>query len=113
MAYEVQVYRATVDPVNVARLLEIRPQAIAQAQAACPQLCHLPLYRGPACTAGRSSARTRTAPPRRSRRHPGASPASTSRWTTATLRGCNALQCILSSTSWRGMSPTEAIIAGW
>ncbi len=45
MAYEVQVYRAKVDPANVARLLEVRPQAIAQAQAACPMLVRAELIR--------------------------------------------------------------------
>jgi hypothetical protein len=45
MAYEVQVYRATVDPANVAQLLEIRPHAIAQARAACPLLVRADLVR--------------------------------------------------------------------
>jgi hypothetical protein len=45
MANEVQVYRAIVDPANVARLLEIRPAAIAQAQAACPALLRAELVR--------------------------------------------------------------------
>ena len=45
MAFEVQVYRTTVDPANVDRLLEIRPSAIAQAQAACPLLVRADLIR--------------------------------------------------------------------
>lgn len=45
MANEVQVYRATVDPANVARLLQVRPAAIAQAQAACPALLRAELVR--------------------------------------------------------------------
>jgi hypothetical protein len=45
MAYEVQVYRATVDPANVTKLLEIRSAAIAQAQAACPLLVRADLVR--------------------------------------------------------------------
>lgn len=45
MANEVQVYRATVDPANVPRLLEIRPAALAQAQAACPVLLRADLVR--------------------------------------------------------------------
>lgn len=42
---EVQVFRATVDPANVARLLEVRPAAIAQARAACPALLRAELVR--------------------------------------------------------------------
>jgi hypothetical protein len=45
VANEVQVFRAIVDPANVARLLEIRPAAIAQAQAACPALVRAELVR--------------------------------------------------------------------
>lgn len=45
MPIEVQVYRATVDPANVPRLLEIRPAALAQAQAACPVLVRADLVR--------------------------------------------------------------------
>jgi hypothetical protein len=45
VANEVQVYRATVNPANVARLLEIRPAALAQAQAACPALLRAELVR--------------------------------------------------------------------
>ena len=45
MAFEVQVYRTTVDPANVDRLLEIRPSAIAQARAACPLLVRADLIR--------------------------------------------------------------------
>ncbi|MEV0394473.1 hypothetical protein [Polymorphospora rubra] len=36
MSVFVQVFRAKVAPSDVARLLEIRPAAIAQAQAKCP-----------------------------------------------------------------------------
>lgn len=45
MATSVQVYRAKVDPANVARLLEVRPLAIAQAQAACSALLRAELIR--------------------------------------------------------------------
>ena len=45
MANVVQVFRATVDPADEARLLEIRPAAIAQAQAACPALLRAELVR--------------------------------------------------------------------
>lgn len=45
MANEVQVFRASVDPANAARLVEIRPAAIAQAQAACPALLRAELVR--------------------------------------------------------------------
>ena len=45
MGATVQVYRATVDPANVPRLLEIRPQAIAEAQAACSALLRAELIR--------------------------------------------------------------------
>src|SRR5688572_27661323 len=38
VANEAQVYRARVDPANAARLLEIRPAAVAPAQTACPAL---------------------------------------------------------------------------
>jgi len=41
----VQVYRASIDPANVARLLEVRPAAIVQAQAACPALLRAELVR--------------------------------------------------------------------
>lgn len=45
MPIEVQVYRASVDPANVARLLAIRPAALAQARAACPVLVRADLVR--------------------------------------------------------------------
>lgn len=41
----VHVFRATVDPANVERLLEVRPKAIAQAQAVCPALVRAELAR--------------------------------------------------------------------
>jgi hypothetical protein len=34
--HEVQVYRATIDPANVPRLLEVRRAAIAQARGGLP-----------------------------------------------------------------------------
>ncbi|MFC8847431.1 MULTISPECIES: hypothetical protein [unclassified Micromonospora] len=45
MTNEIQVFRATIDPANVSRLLEIRPAALAQAQAACPVLVRAELVR--------------------------------------------------------------------
>ena len=45
MAHFVQVFRATVDPANVDRLLAVRPKAIAQARAACPVLVRAELAR--------------------------------------------------------------------
>lgn len=41
----VQVFRAKVDPANVTRLLQVRPEAISQAQAACPVLLRAELVR--------------------------------------------------------------------
>lgn len=41
----VQVFRAEVDPANVAELLRIRPEAIEQAQRACPVLKRAELVR--------------------------------------------------------------------
>ncbi|WP_020393060.1 hypothetical protein [Kribbella catacumbae] len=38
MSNVVQVFRAKIDPANVAQLLQLRPAAIAQAQAACQAL---------------------------------------------------------------------------
>jgi hypothetical protein len=45
MGIVVQVFRAKVDPANVSRLLEIRPEAIEQARAACPVLLRAELVR--------------------------------------------------------------------
>ncbi|GAB3953681.1 hypothetical protein GCM10029976_094340 [Kribbella albertanoniae] len=41
----VQVFRAKIDPENVAHLLQVRPAAIAQAQAACQALVRAELVR--------------------------------------------------------------------
>jgi hypothetical protein len=41
----VQVFRAKVDPENATRLLQVRPEAIAQAQAVCPALLRAELVR--------------------------------------------------------------------
>jgi hypothetical protein len=45
MTHVVQVFRATIDPANVDRLLQLRPAAMAQAMAACPALLHAELVR--------------------------------------------------------------------
>jgi hypothetical protein len=45
MGTYLQVFRATVAPEDVARLLVIRPAAIAQARAACPELLRAELVR--------------------------------------------------------------------
>jgi hypothetical protein len=39
MATYIQVFRGKVRPDDVARLIEIRPKAVAEAQAACPERC--------------------------------------------------------------------------
>jgi hypothetical protein len=41
----VQIFRAKIDPANVAKLLTVRPEAIAQAQAICPVLLRAELIR--------------------------------------------------------------------
>ena len=45
MANHVQVFRGKVRPDRAAALAEIRPKAIAEAQAACPELLHAELVR--------------------------------------------------------------------
>jgi len=45
MANYVQVFRGKVRPDRAAALAELRPKAIAEAQAACPALLHAELVR--------------------------------------------------------------------